>query len=113
MKLNEEQLVVIDQYTDASRINRERLVAYLEKHRIIKNEVFSMCSTVSKRSFDSRGYCFFLDEEPVFIPVDRDTFIHRIPVYFFLVPMGRNKRCGLSTGEQGLQQGVAADFAED
>ena len=96
MKLNEEQLAVISRYTDACLIDQERLIAYLERHRTIKGEVFSSCSRINKRSFDSRGYCSFLDEEPVFTPVDRDTFIRRIPFYFFQVPMGEHTRSGLS-----------------
>lgn len=96
MKLNEEQLAVINRYTDAYRINRERLVTYLEKHRTIMGDVFSSCSTVSKRSFDSRGYCSFLDKEPVYSPVDRDTFIRRIPFYFFQIPTEEHKCSGLS-----------------
>lgn len=96
MKLTDEQLAVIQRHTDGYRINRERLVSYLEKHKTIKNEVFSYCTTVSKKAWGSRGYCSFLDEEPMYSAVDRDTFIRRIPFYFTQIPYGGDKRSGLS-----------------
>ena len=96
MKLTEAQVAVIQRHTDGYRIDRTKLIAYLEKHKTVKSEVFGHCSTVSKKGFGSRGYCFFLDEEPVYTPVDRDTFIRRIPFYFTQVSYGVDKRSGLS-----------------
>ena len=96
MKLTEEQLEIINHYTDAYRIDREKLVSYLEKHRTIKRNVFGYCTRVSRRYAGGRGYCMFLDDEPMFTPVDRDTFIRRIPFYFYQMPMGGDRRSGLS-----------------
>ncbi len=96
MKLSEEQVNVIGRYTDAYRIDREKLIAYLEKHRTIKNEVFGYCFKVSKKTFDSRGFCMYLTEEPMYTPVDRDTFIRRVPFYFYQMQMGGDRRSGLS-----------------
>jgi len=88
MKLTAAQVAVIQRHTDGYRIDREKLVAYLEKHKTVKSEVFGYCSTVSKKGFGSRGYSFFLDEEPAYTPVDRDTFIRRIPFYFTQISYG-------------------------
>lgn len=96
MKLTEEQINIIRHYTDGYRIDREKLVSYLEKHKTIKSEVFSYCSKVSKRDFGSRGYCMYLDDEPMYTPVDRDTFIRRVPFYFCQVPVSKDSRSGLS-----------------
>ena len=38
MKLTDEQLAVIQRHTDGYRINRERLVSYLEKHMEFNNK---------------------------------------------------------------------------
>ena len=96
MRLTENQIIVINQYTDPYRIDRDKLIAYLEKHRTIKSDVFGYCTKVSKRGLGSRGFCMFLDKEPAFTPVDRETFIRRIPFYFYQVQMGGDKRSGLS-----------------
>ncbi len=95
MILSSEQLAVVRKYTDAYRIDQDKLVAYLQKHRTIKLEVFSYCSKVSKRSMGSRGYSVFLNES-TYSTVDRDTFMRRIPFYFFQVPFGGDTRTGLS-----------------
>ena len=95
MILSSEQLAVVRKYTDAYRIDQDKLVAYLQKHRTIKLEVFSYCSKVSKRSMGSRGYSVFLNES-TYSAVDRDTFMRRIPFYFFQVPFGGDTRTGLS-----------------
>lgn len=95
MILSSEQLAVVRKYTDAYRIDQDKLVAYLQKHRTIKLEVFSYCSKVSKRSMGSRGYSVFLNES-TYSAVDRDTFMRRIPFYFFQMPFGGDTRTGLS-----------------
>lgn len=40
MILSSEQLAVVRKYTDAYRIDQDKLVAYLQKHRTIKLEFF-------------------------------------------------------------------------
>ena len=39
MKLTESQINIICHYTDGYRIDREKLISYLEKHRTIKSDV--------------------------------------------------------------------------
>lgn len=95
MNLSSEQLAVVHKYTNANLIDQDKLVAYLQKHRTIKLEVFSHCSKVSKRSIGSRGYSIFLNKS-TYSAIDRDTFIRRIPFYFFQVPFGGDTRTGLS-----------------
>ena len=95
MNLSSEQLAIVRKYTDTSRTDQDKLVAYLQKHRTIKLEVFSYCSKVSKRSFNSRGYSTFLNKS-TYSAIDRNTFIRRIPFYFFQVPFGDDARTGLS-----------------
>lgn len=97
MKLRPEQVAIIDQYTDARLINREKLMLYLEKHKTVKNDVFKYCSTDSKHRFRIEcGYCSYLDNEPMFIPVDREIFIKRVPFYFSMITTGAGRMSGLS-----------------
>lgn len=96
MKLSENQIKIIYQYAYGYCIDIEKLISYLEKHRTIQREVFNYCSRVSKLSDGSRGYSMYLDNEPMYTPVDRDTFIRRIPFYFYQIPVGASYRSALS-----------------
>lgn len=97
MKLTSIQTSIIDQYTDDRLIDRERLVSYLEKHKTVKKDVFRYCSKETKSGFRSEcGYCFYLDMEPMFTPVDRETFIRRIPFYFSQIQFPSGSMSGLS-----------------
>ena len=96
MKLTENQIHVIRNYTDSELIDQEKLISYLEKHNTIKNEVFSYCSKVDKWSCPDRGFCIFLIRAPMYTPVDRTAFIRRIPFYFFQIQTETAKSSGLS-----------------
>lgn len=111
MQLSSEHLAAINKYTDAYRIDREKLISYLEKHKTIKLEVFSYCSRVSKRSFDSRGFCSFLKDD-TFSPISRETFIRRIPFYFYQAQFLGDKRTGLSKIFPVSKKGMSKDDFE-
>lgn len=86
MLLTNEQMQIVEKYVDETLIDKEKLIQYLEKHRIIKNEIFARCSKVKKAGFGrDEAYCFYLDSEKGYRPVNRETFIRRIPFYFFTV----------------------------
>ena len=95
MKLTAEQIYIITHCTDENYIDREKLVSYLEKHKTIKNEVFQYCSKVTK-GLGPQGYCGYLEKEPMFSPVSRETFMRRLPFYFYLKPFLGKPRSGLS-----------------
>lgn len=81
MKLTRNQLSIIDE----TMIDKARLIQYLEKHRTIKNDIFTHCSRLGrKHRFGEEAYCGLLDDSRAFLPVDRNTFIRRIPFYFYL-----------------------------
>ena len=85
MKLTQNQLSIIDEYIDETLIDKARLIQYLEKHRTIKNDIFVHCSRLGrKHRFGEEAYCGLLDDGSAFHPVDRNTFIRRIPFYFYL-----------------------------
>lgn len=86
MKLTQSHMNIINQYVDEVLIDKERLITYMEKHKIIKNDVFRYCSRHDKdyRNLDF-GYCMCCSSNEGYNPVDRETFIRRIPFYFYLL----------------------------
>lgn len=97
MKLTTDQLEVINKYIDPSIIDRAKLVQYLEKHALIKKDVFRQCSLLGKKwSMDDEAYCGFLDHDSAFQPTSRKVFIRRIPILFHC-PM-RNDQKGHRSG---------------
>lgn len=49
MKLTTDQLEVINKYIDPTIIDRTKLIQYLEKHALIKKDVFRQCSLLGKK----------------------------------------------------------------
>ena len=96
MKLTENQIEMINRYTDERFIDREKLITYLEAHKTIKNDVFAYCKKFTIKLFDSRGYCAELDNEPMYSPVEREIFIRRVPFYFFQMHKDGDQWSGLS-----------------
>lgn len=80
---------------DASRIDTFKLIAYLEKHKTVKNDIFAPCSKMPKKKFLSEAYCTALDHDYAFRPVSRDVFLRRLPFYFYLLPSS-NGECWYS-----------------
>lgn len=93
MKLTEQQISFINKYVDETLIDKEKLIEYLEMHRTIKNEVFKKCAKRrEKTSFLDESYCILLNGSQGYNPVTRDTFIRRIPFYFYYNIDGENDR---------------------
>ena len=85
MKLTVEQLQFIAEYVDPARVDTDKLVKYLEKHRTIKHDIFAPCSKVPKKLFRDEPYCTALESDRSFRPVTREVFLRRIPFYFYTV----------------------------
>ena len=84
MKLTQEQVAFIERYINEDLIDKQILIEYLEKHRLIKNDVFKRCSKLGKaKPFSNSAYCHSLNSEEGYFPVSRSKFIRRIPFYFF------------------------------
>ena len=84
MKLTQEQRSFVENYINEALIDKQILVESLEKHRIVKNDIFKRCSKLGKAKFLRDGaYCASLNSAEGFIPVPRNTFIRRIPFYFY------------------------------
>lgn len=93
MTLSEQQLSIIEEYIDSTLIDKAKLIDYLEKHRIIKNEVFKKCAKRGKtREWNDEDYCTLLDYPQAYTPVTRDVFIRRIPILFYCSAFGTDGR---------------------
>ena len=67
MKLTQEQVAFIERYINEDLIDKQILIEYLEKHRLIKNDVFKRCSKLGKaKPFSNSAYCHSLNSEEVF-----------------------------------------------
>lgn len=95
MKLTAEQISVINRYVDRNQIDAEKLVSYLEKHKTVTSDVFDYCAR-EKRRFGEHGFCMYLKDAPMFTSIDRETFLRRIPFYFYQMPSETGGRSGLS-----------------
>ena len=95
MKLTREQLATIDEHINSSLIDKEKLITYLEKHRIIKNDVFSKCARRGKKLKFDEDYCCLLNSSEGYSPLNRSIFIRRIP-FLFHNPLQPNSNQHLS-----------------
>lgn len=80
--LNESDRSIIDQYVDEKFFDRKRLMTYLSLHEIVGNEVFEYC--FKKNEDNSMHYPGLLQHEYGYTPMPIDTFIRRIPFYFYV-----------------------------
>jgi len=84
LKLAAEQMDIIRTYVESSLVDIDKLGAYLERHKTIKKDIFTSLSKIPKdRRFDE-GFCTALDSEKSFRPITRETFIRRIPFFFYV-----------------------------
>ena len=112
MILQEHKTEIIRRYTDPNRIDQQKLTAYIEKHRTIKEDVFEYCTRVSKRTHEFRGYCSMLTSGHLFTPVDRDTFFRRIPFFFHQMDFSFGKESGLLRVIPREKECESCDFEE-
>ena len=83
--LTKEENKIIETYVNPDKFNLDALRKYIEKHEIIEGEVFSECCPAESKAEPFR-WPTSLPLNNEYLPVDRDTFIRRIPFYFFCHP---------------------------
>lgn len=83
--LNQRDEIFIKKYVNEAYFDVEKLLKYLNMHNIVGNEVFSY---VDKKACIKRnrreGYSQWLDDEEGYVPLDLNSFIRRVPFYFFV-----------------------------
>lgn len=80
--LTKEENKIIEKYVNEKYYDKAKLIKYLNMHEFVGNEIFSYCD---KKIFDKPTYSSYLDSEKGYEPIDKATFIKRIPFYFYTV----------------------------
>lgn len=88
--LKETEVSSIVRYVDGDLFDRDKLISYLNLHTIVGNEIFSYCDKHAGRE-NSVSYSTWLDDEYGYKPLSIDTFVRRIPFYFYVNGRKRNR----------------------
>lgn len=85
MRLTTEQLSGIDKYIYGEKIDKAKLISYLERHHTINSDIFTSCSVKKHLPYSLDPGCNRALESGIgFHPISRESFLHRIPFYFYL-----------------------------
>lgn len=91
----EKQIAFIEKYVDARFFDREKLMKYLNMHTTVGNEIFAYVDKKNcLKKNRKEGYCQWLDDEEGYEPLDIETFIRRIPFFFFVWDGSLDCKCG-------------------
>ena len=85
MRLSAEQVSFIDKYVHSDKTDKTKLISYLERNRIVNQDIFSYCSIKTHNRYltePTRNYV--LTSGDGFRSISRETFLRRIPFYFYL-----------------------------
>lgn len=93
--LKDEQMQIIEHYVNKEKFDVTKMVSYLEKHKVVKNDIFSKCKKNRKWSVVEENWC--LKEGYGFEPIGVESFIKRIPFYFYEADKEKQWRGSLST----------------
>lgn len=78
--LTSTQLSIINKYVDDSIIYKEKLIQYLELHDMVGEEIFDY---TNRKVENGTRYDPYHPINFWYQPVSRDTFIRRVPFYFY------------------------------
>ena len=112
---------VIDQYVDEKYFDKDKLLKYLEMHQMVGNEIFEYCDKGHKQKNGRGHYSQWLDSEPGYSPLYKDSFVQRIPFYFYTVewtPDSEQKHFGTLNAlfqdyYDPLHHAKSSDYIED
>jgi hypothetical protein len=74
----------INEYVDEKYFDRDKLLKYLEMHRMVGNEIFQYIYKPENWRYNRQAYSRWLDDENGYYPLYKDSFIQRIPFYFYV-----------------------------
>lgn len=81
--LTENQMAIINTYVNDEYYDTEKLIKYLNLHRVVGNEIFDYVDRKNRNFNRKEAHDLSLDDEEGYIPVDIETFVRRIPFYFY------------------------------
>ncbi|MDD3138857.1 MAG: helix-turn-helix transcriptional regulator [Lachnospiraceae bacterium] len=83
----------IEKYVDDKYFDREKLMKYLSMHQMVGNEIFQYCDKGTWK-MNGKPYSKWLDSDAGYYPLYKDSFIDRIPFYFYHWDGELDKNCG-------------------
>ena len=81
--LTNSQLKIIDKYVQEEFYCKKKLIKYLNMHDIVGNEIFDYVDRKNRNLNRKEAHSNMLDNEWGYKPVNVETFIRRIPFYFY------------------------------
>ena len=81
--LTENQMTIINTYVNEKYFDKEKLIKYLNLHEIVGNEIFDYVDRKNRNLSRKEAHDPLLDGEEGYIPIDVETFVRRIPFYFY------------------------------
>lgn len=82
----------IEKYVDDKYFDRDKLMKYLGMHQMVGNEIFQYCDK-GTWTMNGKPYSYWLDDLG-YKPLYKDSFIQRIPFYFYHWDGCYDKNCG-------------------
>lgn len=77
------QLEIIDKYVKEDFYDKEKLTRYLNMHEMVGNEIFDYVDRKNRNLYRKEAHSNILDGEMGYEPVNTETFVRRIPFYFY------------------------------
>ena len=114
--LTDNQITTIKTYVNDEYFDTEKLIKYLNLHDVVGNEIFDYVDRKNRNLNRKEAHDSSLDDENGYIPVDVDTFVRRIPFYFYawdgtintygetIGDVLRSKWREIKTGEMSLEE---------
>ena len=80
---NAELRKIIDQYVDDRYYDKDKLLQYLSMHQMVGTEIFDY---VDKKSLPGgkQAHSRYLDSDSGYYPLHKESFIDRMPFYFYM-----------------------------
>ena len=98
----------IDKYVDDEYFDKKKLFDYLSLHQMVGNEIFQYCDKGVNKKNGRKAYSQWLDDREGYYPLYKDSFIQRIPFYFFV-----NEQDIGSELHSGTLDGVFMEYYKD
>lgn len=108
MELSKEQIDFIKKTLSGKKVNTKKLMAYLEEHEVVEEKVFEECKSDDDRTFYIESVSLFRKRAVGYLPVPVETFIKRLPLFYYRDDRGKSFRSWLSkiidNSEDGFEE---------
>lgn len=85
--ITQEQVEFIKEYVNEEFFDLDKLLEYLDMHQMVGNEIFNHIYKADKWKYNRKAYSVYLDDKFGYYALYKDSFIQRIPFYFYVPNM--------------------------